>query len=48
LNSAYVQAAVKFGNKRQYPQAMELLQKVQPTSKFRPEAADLMRKFKKH
>jgi serine/threonine protein kinase len=48
LNSAYVQAAVKFGNKRQYPQAIELLQKVQPTSKFRPEAADLMRKFKKH
>jgi serine/threonine protein kinase len=48
LNSAYVQAAVKFGAKRQYGQAIELLQKVQPQSKHHAEAADLLRKFKRH
>lgn len=48
LNSAYVQAAVKFGGKHQYSQALELLQKVPPQSKYRPEASDLMKKFKKH
>lgn len=48
LNSAYLQAAVKCGNKRQYTQAIELLQKVQPQSKFRTEASDLLKKFKKH
>ncbi len=48
LNSAYVQAAVKFGGKHQYGQAIELLQKVQPQSKHHTEAADLLRKYKKH
>lgn len=48
LNSAYVQAAMKFGNKHQYSQAIELLQKVQPQSKYRSEASDLIKKFKRH
>lgn len=47
LNSAYVAAAVKLGKKQQYSQAIDMLQKVGPQSKYKSEASDLLKKFKR-
>jgi hypothetical protein len=47
LNAAYVQAGMKLGRKRQYNQAIDLLQKVPSQSKYKSEAQDLLRKFRR-
>jgi len=47
LNAAYVQAGVKLGKKRQYNQAIDLLQKVPAQSKYKSEAQDLLKKFRR-
>jgi two-component SAPR family response regulator len=47
LNAAYVQAGAKLGKKRQYNQAIDMLQKVQPQSKYKGEATELLRRFRR-
>jgi serine/threonine protein kinase len=47
LNAAYVQAGVKLGKKRQYNQAIDLLQRVPSQSKYKSEAQDLLKKFRR-
>jgi serine/threonine protein kinase len=47
LNNAYLQSAVKFAKKKQYAEAVDMLQRVSSKSKYSNEATGLLRKCKR-
>jgi hypothetical protein len=48
LNNAYVQSAMKYAKKRQYQDALDMLQHVSQRSRYNDQAELLMRKYKRH